>query len=350
MDTALEAPADSPALEASIEEFLHHIEVERGYSKNTLAAYRNDLGQFLDQIGETSDVTAWSDVTTDHVVGYILALKEREYSSATVARKVAAVRSFFHFLVAEGSLRDDPTAKLDTPRVKKRLPRTLSRSEAERLLMAPRERPGAKGLRDTALLEVLYASGMRVSELVALDVDDLSLDVGSVRCYGKGGKERIIPLHPSAVDALRAYVDQGRGSYDKEGSESALFLNPRGTRLTRQGLWLIIKEYVGEAGIEGEVTPHTLRHSFATHLLDGGAGLREVQQLLGHSNVSTTQIYTHVSGERLRGAYDDAHPRSRADDSDHSSTNEGDTQPDPGADGDARPHAGDRSAPMAEEP
>jgi integrase/recombinase XerD len=243
------------------------------------------------------------------MVDYVMLLKDREYSSATVARKVASVKSLFHFLVAEGVVPDDPTATLDTPRVKKRLPRALSRSDVDKLLAAPREVEGPKGLRDTALLEVLYATGMRVSELVALNVDDVSLASGTVRCFGKGSKERIIPMYERAVEALRVYVDEGRLSYVRDPEEKALFLNPRGTRLTRQGLWLIIKAYVKKTGITAEVTPHTLRHSFATHLLDGGAGLREVQKLLGHSNVSTTQIYTHVSGERLRDAYDEAHPR-----------------------------------------
>jgi integrase/recombinase XerD len=293
--------------------FFRHCEVERGYSINTLAAYRNDLGQFRKYVaGNEPDVVRWQDASSGLIVRYIVELKGREYSSATVARKVAAVRSFFHFLVAEGLQSDDPTVALDTPRVRKRLPRSLSRDEVERLLAAPIARGGPKALRDAAILETLYASGMRVSELVALDVPDVSVEEGSVRCMGKGSKERIIPLYPRAIDALSAYLAGGRGSYDRaEAADTdALFLNPRGTRLTRQGLWLIIKDYVEQTGIEGDVTPHTLRHSFATHLLDGGAGLREVQHLLGHSNVSTTQIYTHVSTERLRSAYDSSHPRS----------------------------------------
>ncbi len=292
-----------------IEDFLTHIEVELGYSANTVTAYRNDLNQFVDYLDDRPELTAWSDVRRDDMVDYVMTLKDREYSSATVARKVASVKSLFHFLVAESVVPEDPTATLDTPRVKKRLPRALSRSDVERLLAAPRDVEGPKGLRDAALLEVLYATGMRVSELVALNVDDVSLAAGSVRCFGKGSKERIIPMYDRAVDTLRAYVEEGRLAYLRDPEEGALFLNPRGTRLTRQGLWLIIKDYVKRAEIRAEVTPHTLRHSFATHLLDGGAGLREVQKLLGHSNVSTTQVYTHVSGERLRDAYDDAHPR-----------------------------------------
>ncbi len=296
-------------MRARIEEFLGYINVERGYSANTLAAYRNDLGQYVEYLESRPEITAWSDVRKGDMVEYVLCLKEREYSSATVARKVASVKSFFHFLVAESVVTDDPTATLDAPRVKKRLPRALSREEVDRLLAMPLEGQAPKSLRDAALLEVLYATGMRVSELVALNLDDVNLASGTVRCFGKGAKERIIPMYERASEALRTYVQEGRISYLRNPEEKALFLNPRGTRLTRQGLWLIIKDYVKRSGIRSEVTPHTLRHSFATHLLDGGAGLREVQKLLGHSNVSTTQIYTHVSGERLRDAYDEAHPR-----------------------------------------
>jgi integrase/recombinase XerD len=296
-------------MRAHIHDFLTHIEVESGYSPNTLAAYRNDLEQFSGYLDAQEHVDDWEALTKDVIVRFVLFLKDRAYSPATVARKVAAVKSFCHYLVADGVVRDDPTATLDAPRVRKRLPQTLAPDEVERLLAAPLAEHGPKGLRDVGLLEMLYATGMRVSELVALNVDDVNLASGTVRCFGKGGKERIIPIHPGAVDALRAYLDEGRLAYLRDRKETALFLNPRGTRLTRQGLWLIIKEYVKHSGVGGAVTPHTLRHSFATHLLDRGAGLREVQQLLGHSNVSTTQIYTHVSSERLRRAYDDAHPR-----------------------------------------
>jgi integrase/recombinase XerD len=296
-------------MRARIDEFLNHIQVELGYSVNTLSAYRNDLGQFAGYLDAHEAVADWSEVDKDIIVRFVLNLKEREYSPATVARKVAAVKSFFHFLVAEGIVSEDPTAMLEAPRVKKRLPQTLSREGVDRLLAAPLEGEGPKALRDAALLEMLYATGVRVSELVALNTDDVNLASATVRCFGKGAKERIIPMHMRAVESLRAYVDEGRVAYLKDRTEKALFLNPRGRRLTRQGLWLIIKDYVEKSGIESKVTPHTLRHSFATHLLDGGAGLREVQKLLGHSNVSTTQIYTHVSGERLRDAYDEAHPR-----------------------------------------
>lgn len=295
-----------------IDAFLTHISVEKGYSDNTQAAYRNDLYQFADFLeGLSPPPTEWAQVDRDTLVSFMLDLKEREYSSATVARKMAATKSFFNFLVDEGVLKDNPTAALDAPKAKKQLPKALSRRTVELLLEAPADDRSAKGLRDKALLELLYATGMRVSELVNLDVDDVNLAGASVRCRGKGNKERILPIYAEAVNALEAYLDEGRPQYPKDPEEKALFLNPRGTRLTRQGLWLIMKAYVEEANIDEEVTPHTLRHSFATHLLDGGAGLRELQQLLGHSNISTTQIYTHVSTDRLREAYDKAHPRAK---------------------------------------
>lgn len=280
-----------------VDAFLDHIQLERGYAPNTLAAYRSDLAQFCAFLAGGNGVATWGDVSRGHILSYMLHLKEREYSSATVARKVAAVRSFFHFLVSRQILADDPTATLSAPRVRKRPPRALSREEVDRLLLSPLRRSGAKAARDAALLEMLYATGMRVSELVALDVGHLDLDEGTVRCSGKGGRGRVVPLPQRAQDTVRRYLNDARPAYAKGEAEAALFLNPRGTRLTRQGLWLIIKAYVREADIDGEVTPHTLRHSFAAHLLDGGVGLREVQRLLGHSNVSTTQIYTTVRRE-----------------------------------------------------
>ncbi len=295
-----------------IDAFLTFISEEKGYSYNTQAAYRNDLHQFAEFL-ESLDPppTEWMQIDKDTLISFMLDLKEREYSSATVARKVAAIKSFFNFLVDQKVIEDNAAATLDAPKAKKRLPKTLSRDAVERLLEAPAGDRSAKGLRDKALLELLYATGMRVSELVSLNVDDVNLASATVRCRGKGNKERILPLYKQAVEALETYLEQGRIQYAKNPEERALFLNPRGTRLTRQGLWLIIKAYVEEANIDEEVTPHTLRHSFATHLLDGGAGLRELQQLLGHSNISTTQIYAHVSSDRLRETYDEAHPRAK---------------------------------------
>lgn len=301
-------------MQTKVDEFLTALEVEKGYSENTRVAYKNDLGQFLAYVQENAmpPVQDWGKVTKDHLVAYILSLKaDREYASTTVARKVAAIKSFFHFLVAEGFVKDDPTATLDSPRVKKYLPRAISQEDVERLLDAPGKGDEPRTLRDRAILELLYATGMRVSELVALNEGDVDLASASVRCFGKGGKERVIPIYERAVQAIEGYVNKGRVRLLRQSDEKALFLNQRGERLTRQGLWLIVKGYVRQAGIKVAVTPHTLRHSFATHMLRGGADLRNVQELLGHANIATTQVYTQVSNERLREVYDEAHPRAK---------------------------------------
>ena len=299
-----------------VDNFLEHLSIEKGYSPNTSVAYKTDLAQFLDYLMALAQERrwAWAGVEKSDIISYIMHLKEeRQYASSTVARKVAAIKSFFHFLWRAGHISDDPTAALDSPRVEKRLPRVISFEEVKRLLAQPSKDSGAKGLRDRALLHLLYATGMRASEVVSLNLDDLNLASASVRCWGKGSKERIIPIHPQAVEALREYVERGRREFLKPENpgERALFLNWRGRRLTRQGLWLIFKGYAEEAGLPEGVTPHTLRHSFATHMLDGDADLINVQQLLGHASVSTTQIYTHVSSERLREVYDRSHPRAK---------------------------------------
>jgi len=290
------------------EEFLHFVAVEKGYSHHTVAAYRNDLNQFMRYlVGEGVD--SWASVGRAQILSYVRHLKGREYASSTVARKLAAVKSFFHFLVSDGVLRDDPTAAVDSPPVDKHLPRPLSPQEMARLLAEPAKSDTPKASRDWALLELMYATGMRATEVVQLEMSAVDLEAGTVRCVGKGDKERILPLYERALEALRIYLENGRSGLAHGREETALFVNHRGRRLTRQGLWLIVKEYGEAAGIDHKVTPHVLRHSFATHLLDGGAGLREVQQLLGHSNISSTQVYTKVSTRRKREAYDHSHPR-----------------------------------------
>jgi integrase/recombinase XerD len=275
-----------------IDDFLHYLEAEKGCSENTISAYRNDLTQFFEFI--TQGVQTWQEVDKIKLVEYIKLLRKRKYASSTVARKVAAVKSFFHFLLDQDFLEDDPTATLDSPKVKKRLPRILSPDDIESLLNQPSRSRDAKSLRDKAFLELLYASGMRVSELVSLDVSDIELEQRVVLCSGKANKQRSLPLSDRAVPHVQLYLERGRPSLLKDPEEGALFLNHRGQRLTRQGLWLIIKGYVQTAGLDGNVTPHTLRHSFATHLISRGAELRDVQKLLGHANISTTQIYTEV--------------------------------------------------------
>jgi integrase/recombinase XerD len=299
-------------MQKRIDEFLDYLASEKGYSINTLAAYRNDLNQFAQFLSEdtTQDAPAgWEQVNKDHIVGFILYMKERKYASSTVARKVAAIKSFFHHLKDEGIIDDDPTLTLESPKVKKHLPKAISVEDVERLLAEPTKSDTPKAMRDSALLEVLYATGMRVTELVSLNVQDVDLDAGTIYCMGKGERERVVPIYDHAARVLSRYLEHGRPRLLKNDQEEALFLNHRGERLTRQGLWLIIKRYVESIGIESEVTPHTLRHSFATHMLHGGAKLRDVQKLLGHANISTTQVYTQVTRDHLREAYNEAHPR-----------------------------------------
>jgi len=278
-----------------VDDFLAYLQTERNCSENTTVAYRNDLTQFLEFISVDTD--DWSKVTKKTLTAYVNWLKKRKYASSTVARKVAAVKSFFHFLVDSGFLQNDPTATLDSPKVKKRLPKILSSEEIQALLDEPTHSSDAKSLRDKAFLELLYATGMRVSELVSLGVESIDLDAGEVYCENRRSKMRTLPLSEQAIEALKAYLERGRPSLVRNTDDGALFLNKRGKRLTRQGLWLIIKGHVQAAGLDVEVTPHTLRHSFATHLLRDGATLRDVQKLLGHANISTTQIYTEVSQE-----------------------------------------------------
>ena len=297
-----------------IEDFLNHLSLEKGSPPNTLIAYRNDLTQlakFLDR-RDKSKVKSWDEVDKDMIIAYILHLKEREYAASTVARKVAATKSFFHFLVTEELIEDDPTATLDSPKVKKQLPKAIPTEDVELLLAEPAKQSSPKALRDKAMLELMYATGMRATELVELDIDDVNLPSSSVRVIGKGDKERIIPMHGRAVKSIETYLRKGRLALLKDTDEKALFLNPRGKRLTRQGLWLIIKYYVERAGLDPDITPHTLRHSFATHMLESReATLVDVQQFLGHANISTTQIYTRVTSKHKRQVYDKAHPRAK---------------------------------------
>jgi len=275
-----------------IEAFLTYLTTEKDCSENTTSAYRNDLTQFMSTI--TDQVTNWQEIDHAILVAYVSFLQQKKYASSTIARKIAAVKSFFHYMLDTGRLQDDPTATLDSPRVQKRLPKILTSEEVDLLLNRPVQMTDPKSLRDKAFLELLYATGMRVSELVALDVGDVQLGAHEVHCMSRANRHRTLPLSERAASAIRLYLERGRAVLLRNGKEKALFLNHRGKRLTRQGLWLIIKGHVQEAGLDTNVTPHTLRHSFATHMLDGGADLRDVQKLLGHANISTTQIYTEM--------------------------------------------------------
>jgi integrase/recombinase XerD len=300
-------------MDTFINDFLEFLSVEKGASGNTIAAYRNDLGQLEEFLAANKNGSGikWQNIGQDEVLEYILYLKSQSYAEATVARKVAAVKSFFGFLQAEGQIKTNPTEQLASPKVGKMLPKPLTVQEIDELLEQPARRATPEAKRDRAMLELMYATGLRVTELVSLDIQDVQLEGEKpyVRLIGKGNRERQIPLLDQPVQEVREYIQNARTRLVGERKETALFVNRRGERLTRQGFWLILKGYATEAGIHGRVTPHTLRHSFATHMLRGGMDIHKVQELLGHANISTTQVYTQVSREHIREAYEKAHPR-----------------------------------------
>ncbi|MCL4263781.1 MAG: tyrosine recombinase [Anaerolineae bacterium] len=279
--------------------FLDYLQKEYNYSNNTTAAYKNDLNQFVNFLhnGRYGHVDAWNDVTPNIVYDYVEFMKNQPYASSSVARKVAAVKSFFNYLHEQNEIDDNPTTQVDSPKVKKRLPQTLTFQEVDRLLAAPAQKRTPKNLRDTALLNVLYATGMRVTEVVSLHIEDIDLEHAVLFCPGKEESSRKLPFDTHTQQILAMYLDEGRPYLVKDKEEKALFLNHRGQQLTRQGLWLIIKAYAKQAELRTSVTPHTLRHSFAAHKLHGGSDLQEVQRLLGHANISTTQIYTHLGDD-----------------------------------------------------
>jgi integrase/recombinase XerD len=279
--------------ERQLEAFLQHLLVEKRFSANTRSAYRNDLRQFRAYLSQQG-IHDWS-VEPVTILGFVASLTEKQYSAASRARKLAAVKSFFAFLRQRGEIKTNPALQIGSPRVGRVAPKTISREEVERLLAAPARRQTPEALRDRAMFAVLYATGMRVSELVSLDVSSLDRVAGSVRCVGRGGRERILQLDETAREALEAYLMRGRPALLRSGPSPALFLNHRGDRLTRQGFWLLVKGYAQEAGIRGPLTPHTIRHSFAAHLLGSGAQLREVQRRLGHASISTTLIYRQAT-------------------------------------------------------
>jgi integrase/recombinase XerD len=298
-----------------VQTFLDYIAVERGLSRHTIAAYSNDLrgsAEFLSSRGrgESRAVGGWGAVKRDDIARLLADMDERGYSATTKARKVAALKSFLGFLKSEGAIPDNPAAEVRSPRVGRRLPKALSVEDAGRLIEAAASaRGGPESHRDYAMLELLYASGMRVSEIAGLDVRDVDLNSATVRAFGKGSKERVIPLHDAAVAAVAGYLASARPVLARGRDEDAMFLDTRGGRITRQGVWLRVRRSAALAGIRVRITPHTLRHSFATHLLHGGASLRHVQELLGHASIATTQVYTHLTSDHVRKEYEKAHPR-----------------------------------------
>jgi integrase/recombinase XerD len=312
---ATDAPPSRTELDRQVERFIDHLLVERGLSSHTIAAYRRDLARYAAFL-YTRDITDARVVRDADVSAHVAAVSAsthdggQPYRATSVVRALSSIRAFHRFLLREGHVERDVTAGVVRPKLPKRLPKPLSVEEVARLLAQPDASPA--GLRDGAVLETLYGGGLRVSELVGLDVDDVDLEEGSVRVLGKGGKERDVPLGRYARDAIGAYLTRVRPDIATRRSRSALFLNLRGGRLTRQGCTLLLEKHAKTAGIARKVSPHTLRHSFATHLLEGGADVRVVQELLGHASVATTQVYTLVTREHLREVYYTSHPRARA--------------------------------------
>jgi len=298
-----------------IDRFLAYLSVEKGFSENTQVAYRNDLSQLLtfveENVPKDASGSSWTSFNRQEMLKYQLNLKERNYAATTMARKIAAAKSFFNFMVVEGSIKDNPTENVTSPNVGRILPKPISISQIRRLLDQPAKHSSPEAKRDSAMLALLYASGMRVSEMISLETGDIDTKGGFVRCLGKGNKERLIPIAQRASTALDEYLQESRPKLARGNEGNALFLNRRGERLTRQGFWQLLKGHAKAAGLKEEITPHTLRHSFATHMLSGGADLRSVQELLGHANISTTQVYTHLTSEHVRRTYEKSHPRAK---------------------------------------
>ena len=311
-------------MDRTISSFLQHLIVEKGFSRTTSAAYRNDLGQFWEFLhdngngnghssgaGDGNGNYAWAMVDINVLTKYIENLRVRRgYRDTTTARKVASIKSFFGFLSENSIITEDPTESLGSPRVGRTLPKFLPKEDVTLLLDTAYKSGSNEGQRDAVIMELLYATGLRVGELVSLDLQDVDLSESYIRCMGKGSKERIVHLYPKALEELRRYLKSARiALLGHRRTEPSLFVNHRGERLTRQWVWTILKTYARKAGIEQNITPHTLRHSFATHLLQNGASLRHVQELLGHSSISTTQVYTHLTNGYVQKEYAKSHPR-----------------------------------------
>ncbi|MEE2884346.1 MAG: site-specific tyrosine recombinase/integron integrase [Chloroflexota bacterium] len=297
----------------TVDRFLNYMAVERGISRNTQSAYKNDLYHLAECLTSQNKQHAfslvWEAVDDNMFSKYLVELNERGYSPATRARKIAAAKSFFAFLLDEGIIDTSSINSFKSPNLGRTLPKTLSSEVVEALLNSTSHQTSPEIHRDNVMIELLYATGMRVSEMISLDITSIDSEQSTVRCLGKGSKERIIPVYPQCMEKLKIYLIKSRKFLIKKGIPKALFLNAKGDRLTRQGFWFILKKHAKAAGIDASITPHTLRHSFATHMLTGGAPLRHVQELLGHVNITTTQIYTHLSTEYIRSEYNKAHPR-----------------------------------------
>ena len=289
-----------------LDQFMDYLSVERGLSLNTLEAYRRDLTKFFSFLDRESTASIQS-VGPRDIIAYLIYLRKSSLAIRSISRNLVAIRMFYKFLVNEDVINDDPTLNLDSPKTGLSLPEVLSQEEVERLLALPNNKE--QGIKDKAILELLYATGMRVSELINLPIDNIDLHEGYLKCIGKGSKERIIPVGRKAQRAVKKYIDVVRSKYVSRGNSNMLFITRLGRGYTRQGIWKTIKRYSVLMGINKEITVHTLRHCFATHLLSHGADLRSVQEMLGHVDISTTQIYTHIDRARLREVHQKFHPR-----------------------------------------
>lgn len=295
---------------SDLETFINYLSVERGLSKHTLSAYRNDISALIGFLSKNklADQT-WNNVGESNIRAYLDDLDERGYALTTKSRKIASAKSFFNFMKEEQIIEGNPLSDVRQPRTGQSLPKALSIEDVDRLLGASSDSDTTEDARDLAMVELMYAAGLRVSELVGLNLRDVDLDAGTVRTIGKGSKERVIPIYDTAVESIAEYITYFRPAHSRYQSEKALFLNRRGRRLTRQAYWLRLNKLATKVGISSKITPHMLRHSFATHLLHGGASLRHLQELLGHSSIATTQIYTQLTSEHVRSEYTKAHPR-----------------------------------------
>lgn len=293
-------------MEALVQKFVNFLEMDKRLSLNTLQSYRRDIEQYFTYLQEIN-LQNISNSNKTTVIAYLLYLQKKGRATSTISRNLASIRSFYQYIAKNKMIDQDPTAELESPKVEKKLPQILSTQEVELLLEQP-QCVDLKGFRDKAMLELLYATGIRVSELIQLNVPDLNLEIAFIRC-NKGTRERMIPIGSMAIAALKEYLNKSRPLLIQKSDEKALFVNINGGRLTRQGFWKIIKQYKNQAQISKDITPHTLRHSFAAHLLENGADLRSIQEMLGHSDISSTQIYAQIATNKIKEVYKKTHPR-----------------------------------------
>lgn len=295
-------------MERYISAFMEYLNYEKGLSANTQAAYRRDLVKLITYLKKNNITLEPSEISRHDLMGFLSGQMDMGTAHSTIARSLSSIKTFYKFLFMEGYVENNPTSDLETPKIHRKLPQVLSIEEVDRLMQQPEViRP--LGLRDRAMLELMYGTGIRVSELLSLQIEDINITAGFLRCLGKGRKERIVPVNATATDWVQRYLARARNLLVKSHVERILFVNAHGRPMSRQGFFKILSQYAEKAELQKEVTPHTLRHSFATHLLENGADLRAVQEMLGHADISTTQIYTHLTRSRLREVYQQCHPR-----------------------------------------